>query len=79
MVMADRTHEDNTKENIADNSDWTFSIGTEVTRNAINPLRWRKQALFAGAKPVLADGSVREITEDDICLLYTSPSPRDRG
>ena len=49
-----------------DNMDWTFSLGTDVIINKINPLRWRKQALYVGARPVLADGSVREITEDDI-------------
>ena len=31
--------------------------------------------------PVLADGfePVRKSAEDSLCLLYTSPSPRDRG
>ena len=59
-----------------DNMDWTFSLATEVVRNQIDPLKWRKQALYVGAKPVLADGSTREITEDDIDTFVSNGKAR---
>ena len=59
-----------------ENMDWTFSLSTPVGISKKNPLRWKKQALYAGAKPVLADGTTREITEDDIDAFVENGNAR---
>ena len=56
--------------------DWTFSLSTPVAISKKNPLRWKKQALYVGAKPVLADGTVREITDDDIDAMLSNGKQR---
>lgn len=59
-----------------DKMDWSFSLASKVAINKIEPLRWRKQALYVGAKPVLADGSVREITDEDIDIMLANGKER---
>ena len=58
------------------NHDWTFSLSSEVTTDPNDPLRWRKQALYVGAKPVLDDGSVLEITDSHIDTLLSVAKER---
>ena len=59
-----------------DNLDWKFSLSTDVIQNKINPLRWRKQSIFVGAKPVLADGTTYTVTDEDIDLMLKNGKER---
>ena len=58
------------------NMDWTFSLSTPAKVSRKNPLRWRKESLFVGAKPVLANGQVREITDEDLDIMLAAGKER---
>ena len=78
-ILSGRTHD----KNIAQVASWLQVQGIRLAEvrvvadtmdaivEAVNTLRARNDYLFTtgGIGP----------THDDICLLYTSPSPRDRG
>ena len=66
----------NETEKKLESMDWTFSLSTEVETNAKDPLRWRKQSLYVGATPVLANGSTRVITDEDIDIMLSSGRER---
>lgn len=56
--------------------DWTFQLSSDVTTDPTDPLRWRKQALYVGAKATLDDGSTWECTESDIDELVKNGQER---
>ena len=60
--------------------DETFQVMTDTDTKVSEVLAGIDAAVAAGLGPVKINAVVRKgVNEHAICLLYTSPSPRDRG
>ena len=56
-----------------------LEIGFGDGKNLINSAKQNPETLYLGADPFLNTTvkCIKQILENNICLLYTSPSPRD--